>query len=430
MFIPDRELLRRYVQEGSEDAFTEIVHRHVNLVFGSARRQLGGDASLAQDVAQSVFMTLAVKAKSLPNTAHLSAWLYTAVRFTVSHTVRAEHRRQIREQKAQILHSLSEESDSHPIPEIPSRFFDAVLERLNEGEREAILLRFFEGQSFAAIGLTMQLSEDAARMRVGRALEKARKLFAKRGIKSSSAALGAALTSQAVAAPAGLASIISTSVLTGTASIAATAGVGFAIFSFMATSKGILLLASAAVISALGYATFEHRVATTQSDNAAALASKLSEAEQHIRALNDNNVKLLQGIKEIAPHPSKLSSQRAAKENYDARRKHALDLINSGDYAGGLKELLWCYNEGSLSMPGYYMTRNSVILPHLANLAGKYAPAMAALRNMQKAANDAIDTDPHDQEAIGDFVAFNRALNESDATLSRYDHLPSDCSGP
>jgi len=46
----DGELLRRYVQDRSEDSFGELVQRHVDLVYSAALRQVHGDVHLAQDV--------------------------------------------------------------------------------------------------------------------------------------------------------------------------------------------------------------------------------------------------------------------------------------------------------------------------------------------------------------------------------------------
>jgi hypothetical protein len=62
---PDAELLRRFARTNAEDAFAELVKRHVNLVYSAALRRVGGDAHLAQDVAQTVFTDLARKAGPL-----------------------------------------------------------------------------------------------------------------------------------------------------------------------------------------------------------------------------------------------------------------------------------------------------------------------------------------------------------------------------
>ena len=61
----DSELLRRYAEARSQDAFAELVQRHLTLVYSTALRQAGGDAHLAQDVTQMVFTDLARKAAAL-----------------------------------------------------------------------------------------------------------------------------------------------------------------------------------------------------------------------------------------------------------------------------------------------------------------------------------------------------------------------------
>lgn len=283
----DQELLRCYIQERSEKAFTELVRRHVNLVYGAALRQLCGNAALAEDVTQSVFTKLAAKADTLSRTPHLSSWIYTTTRFTVSHTVRAERRRQTREQKAQFMNALLAESDSNDVPHVPPDLIDEALEELNEADRDAILLRFFEAQSFAGIGVGLGLSEDAVRMRVARALEKIRIIFARKGITSSAAAVGAALANQAIAAPVSLAANAAVAALADTATVSAKLG----IISLMATSKTTVSLAVAAAIIPLGYLGYQYREteiqnrrteipALTQERNNLQAALKLSEQRE------------------------------------------------------------------------------------------------------------------------------------------------------
>jgi hypothetical protein len=86
---------------------------------------------------------------------------------------------------------------------------DEVMDLLPTADRDAVLLYYFEGRSFADVGAALSLSADAARMRVNRALERVRSGFAKRGIVSSAAALGAVLSSQStIAAPPALARLV------------------------------------------------------------------------------------------------------------------------------------------------------------------------------------------------------------------------------
>lgn len=217
----DAELLRDYVEAHSERAFTELVRRHVNLVYFAALRRVGSDAHLADDVTQKVFADLARKASSLKDRSVITGWLYTSTRFAAAHAVRSERRRKKHEQEAQTMHEL--DSTTEPDWNNLRPIIDGAMDELNEREREALLLRFFENRPLAEVGAKFALSPDAARMRVDRALEKLRGLLAKRGIISTSAALAAAFATQsAMAVPAGFVMKISAGALSqvGTATTA------------------------------------------------------------------------------------------------------------------------------------------------------------------------------------------------------------------
>src|ERR1700761_6987132 len=95
----DSQLLAAFARTNSEDAFAELVRRHVNLVYSAALRQVNGDAHLAQDVAQTVFADLARKAQSLSRRESLAGWLYTSAHFAAAKAVRGETRRRDREEK-------------------------------------------------------------------------------------------------------------------------------------------------------------------------------------------------------------------------------------------------------------------------------------------------------------------------------------------
>lgn len=211
----DISLLRRYAQERSEDAFAELVRRHLNLVFFAALRQTGGNASLAEDVTQLVFADLARKASSLTNRPVLTGWLYTSSRFAALKARRSERRRQIREQEAYNMRELTQDSPVADWDRLQP-VIDDVLHELDERDREAVLLRFFEGWSFADLGAKLAFSEDAARKRIERALDKMRASLAHRGVKSTAVAIGLALGNQAgIAAPAGLAATVTGTALAG-----------------------------------------------------------------------------------------------------------------------------------------------------------------------------------------------------------------------
>jgi RNA polymerase sigma factor (sigma-70 family) len=211
-----QKLLAEYVANGSEAAFRELVARYINLVYSTALRLVGGDAHLAEDVTQTVFISLARKARSLSNEVMLGGWLHQHTYYVATKAVRSERRRQSREREAVEMNTLQDDSGASLRQVAP--MLDEAITQLGSEDRTAILLRFFEQRDFRAVGEALGSSEDAARMRVNRALEKLHSLLKRRGVTLSAAALGTALTAGAVnAAPAGLAATVSTAALAGAA---------------------------------------------------------------------------------------------------------------------------------------------------------------------------------------------------------------------
>jgi RNA polymerase sigma factor (sigma-70 family) len=280
--LDDAELLRRYSESGAESAFTELVRRHLNLVYFTALRRTCGDTALAQDIAQSVFSTAAGKARSLASHASLAGWLYTTTRHLADRAVRKEQTRR-RYEEAAAMDPLTI-TDESPEWERIRPFIDGALDEMTETDREVILVRFFEGRGYADIGSALQISEDAARMRAERALEKLKRLLHRRGIRSAAAALAVALATQgSIAVPAGMVTVVSGAAM---ASVAAASGTT-AIFGFMSISKITTITASIAAISAGSLAVIERNRAQSAEANLAAmtevrdsLQASIAEAEK------------------------------------------------------------------------------------------------------------------------------------------------------
>src|SRR5437899_8777046 len=104
--LTDVELLRSYAERGSESAFTELVQRHIDLVYSASLREAHGDIPQAEDITQAVFAELARKSSSLTRHPALAGWLYTCVRQMTSNARRADDRRQRREQEVQTMNEL------------------------------------------------------------------------------------------------------------------------------------------------------------------------------------------------------------------------------------------------------------------------------------------------------------------------------------
>src|SRR4051794_4778168 len=214
----DLQLLRRYADEGSDEAFRELVAQHLQLVYSTALRIVAGDTHLAQDVTQTVFTDVARKAATLARGVVLGGWLYRHTCFTASKAVRTERRHKHREKEAAAMSALND----NPGPDIAwqqiAPLLDDAMNRLGARDRDAIVLRYFERRDLRTLGLALGTSEDAAQKRVARAVEKLRALLVRRGAALSTTALAAGLAGVAAqAAPAGLAASISTTALAGAA---------------------------------------------------------------------------------------------------------------------------------------------------------------------------------------------------------------------
>ena len=155
----DAELLRRYAEENSAVAFGQLVGRYLNLVYSAALRQVGGDVPLAEDVTQTVFADLARKAATLTSRADLSGWLYTSTHYAAANMVRRESRRRARELEAYIMQEPSPASDSALDWEPLRPALDQAMHELNESDREAVLLRFFQRLAYADVGAKLGLEK-------------------------------------------------------------------------------------------------------------------------------------------------------------------------------------------------------------------------------------------------------------------------------
>lgn len=202
----DLELLARYTHDKAEDAFTELVRRHLALVHSAALRQVRSP-QLAEEVAQSAFTDLACNAHRLAPDTIVAAWLYQVTRRTAIDVVRRESRRQLREQIATELNTMNanaaEWTQIEPL-------LDEAMATLEDSDRAAVLLRYFENKSLREVGATLGTSDDAAQKRVSRAVERLREFFTKRGVTVGASGLVVIISANAVqAAPIGLAATIS-----------------------------------------------------------------------------------------------------------------------------------------------------------------------------------------------------------------------------
>jgi len=241
----DLDLLGQYARNHSQDAFATLVQRHLDLVYSAALRQVRSP-QLAEDIAQSVFTDLARDAGKLKSDTILTAWLYAVTRRTAIDAIRKESRRQLREQIAVEMNHMNASTNDWTQLE---PLLDDAMAALEETDRSAVLLRFFENKSLRDVGEVLGASEDAAQKRVSRAVERLREFFSKRNVTIGAGGLAVLVSANAVqAAPVGLAATISAAaVLAGTAVSTSTAITATKVIAMTTLQKSIIGAALAVV---------------------------------------------------------------------------------------------------------------------------------------------------------------------------------------
>jgi RNA polymerase sigma factor (sigma-70 family) len=196
--MDDWQLLQAYAKNRSEAAFAELVRLHLDWVYSVALRHVG-DPHLAEEVVQSVFVLLARKARDLGPGTLVGGWLFRTTRLVAGHARRSEQRRKIREATActMSLDTTSPDTDEILWQQLAPHLDQAVA-ALSEADRSAILLRFYERTPLRQVGEKLGVSEEAAKKRVSRAVEKLREFLDRRGVKLSGVALGAVLAEKTV----------------------------------------------------------------------------------------------------------------------------------------------------------------------------------------------------------------------------------------
>lgn len=275
----DNDLLSRFAEHQDNQAFRELVARHLNLVHSAALRRCGGDVHQANEVTQMVFIDLARKAARLTRHPLLAAWLHEGTRLAASKLRRSAQRRARNEQRAASDPSQTPDPGTTVLDWAQVRpVVDAALDELPGVDRHAVLLRYFENREFGEIGERLGMPANTARMRVTRALDKLCAALGKRGIRSSAAVLGAALSANTVAAaPAGLAESVTTTALAQAGTAAFAGGLlgllGKQAFQITAAALLILGLGAGLLLSLRAGANAKSHLAFLQAENTRLAAS-------------------------------------------------------------------------------------------------------------------------------------------------------------
>jgi len=195
----DHELLTSFISRQDHEAFAEVVRRHVDLVYNACLRQTRGNRDLADDATQAVFLLLARRAGRISPRVVVAGWLYNTARYAAANALRSERRRRHHERRAGQAMSISSPptqngSTDTPIWEQAAPILDDAVNALPARDRDALLLRYFQGGSVRDVAVALGVSEETARQRVSRAVEKLRRAFARHGVTATAATVAAIVT--------------------------------------------------------------------------------------------------------------------------------------------------------------------------------------------------------------------------------------------
>jgi RNA polymerase sigma factor (sigma-70 family) len=337
--LTDQQLLRDYTEHRSEAAFAEFVRRHIDLVYSAARRMVC-DPHLAEDVTQGVFVAFAQNARQLSGRPVLSGWLHRTAQNLAAKAVRTDVRRRTREQEAAAMNELlSTESDAAWDQIAPQ--LDAALGELNEPDRDALFLRYFEKKSAREMALALGISDEAAQKRVSRAVERLREFFTKRGITVGASGLATLVSANAVqAAPVGLVLTISTAALAGTTiatTATATATKAFAMTTLQKTivTATVAVLAGVGVYEARQASHWRARIQAIQQESRPLPASSNEAAllalQGKLDVLAAQNAALTNALAQANADNTRLEMEREQAKRAAALFKELADQANSKD---------------------------------------------------------------------------------------------------
>ena len=297
MLTDDLTLLREFAATRSETAFAQLVARHLPLVHSAALRRTG-DTALAEEVAQAVFLILARKAGELGPKTILTGWLYRTTQYAAADARKQQRRRQQREHQAYMETTFNPPETEAAWQQI-APVLETAMDGLGERDRQAVLLRFFENKTLGEVGAALGRSEDGARLRVNRALEKLRAKLGKAGVTLTATMFAAAVTANAVsAAPVGLAATIS-------AAAATIAGTAVTTTIIMTTIQKIAV--TAALTVTVGVGIYQ--------------AKEAAQARAEVRTLQQQQAPLAEQIQQLQKERDAMSNRLANLSEELAKNK-------------------------------------------------------------------------------------------------------------
>jgi len=157
-------------QQGDREAFRLLFETHTDKVYSIALYFFGGDAALAADITQQVFLKLFTRIGQFRHQSEFTTWLY---RLTTNTCIDEQRKRR---RFTPFPETLAEPATAHKLPAAEARFMrleiaDSVREAiasLKPKLRIAILLKYFEELSYEEIAEVLNCSKGTVASRLNR----------------------------------------------------------------------------------------------------------------------------------------------------------------------------------------------------------------------------------------------------------------------
>jgi RNA polymerase sigma-70 factor (ECF subfamily) len=168
------EELALQIQRGDREALTLLVERYHGPILGFLYRMSGGDRSLAEDLVQETFLRALRSIGQYLHPRPFKPWLYAiALNLARDHYKQAEMRH-----VDTILDVFEPSFDDPPDARLQAgeevRSVAAAVSKLPKRQREAVILRYYQGQSLAEIAEVLQVPVGTVKSRISLGLRRLR----------------------------------------------------------------------------------------------------------------------------------------------------------------------------------------------------------------------------------------------------------------
>ncbi len=176
--MTDMELIRCYLERHTPVCFSKLYDRYAPKVFGKCLALLK-DRAEAEDATQEIFIKVFSKLGSFDERSKFSTWLYSITyNLCIDRLRRKKKERELFSQESDDeTKEVVEEVNDRELMEMELSRLKMVLERIPEGDKMLLLMKYLDGMQIKEIAEILGKTESAIKMRIKRAKFKARKIY-------------------------------------------------------------------------------------------------------------------------------------------------------------------------------------------------------------------------------------------------------------